>query len=717
MRTARLLLWLPAAALAATLSLLPATRTDAGADVVVFADALAGGWSNWSWGTQASFASATQVHAGAAAIAVTYTQAWAGLYLHVEPALDGSQYETLRFWIRSTGAGAQLRVALAVAGGDFGPPHDVTAAADVWTEVAVPVAALGSPATITGIVWQDTTGGAQPTFHLDEVALVAWSVPPTPTPVPTPAPGPALAIDAAADVHPISPDIYGMNYAEAALAEAVRLPVRRWGGNSTSRFNWQIDTSNTGSDWYFENIAQPAGAADAFVAQDRGTGTRTIMTVPLIGRVAKRRLESHPFDCGFRVARYGAQQSTDPWDPDCGNGVRTDGSGITGNDPTDTSTAADPAFVAEWVSHLVATFGPAAAGGVAYYNLDNEPMLWPGTHRDVHPQPTGYDEMRDRTYAYATAVKAADPTARTLGPVVWGWTAYFWSALDWAGGGDWWSHPPDRLAHGDVPFVEWYLQQMRAYEKQHGVRILDYCDVHFYPPDVALAGAGSAALQARRLRSTRLLWDRAYSEESWIAAPVYLVPRLREWVAADYPGTRTAITEYNWGALDSLNGALAQADVLGIFGRERLDLATLWGPPEIDDPGAFAFRMYRNADGAGHGFGETGVRAASSDQGRLAVYAALRATGELTAIVVNKTSGALEATVALTGFAPDGPVQVFRYSGANLGAIEREPDLAATPAGLTATFPASSITLLVVPGGGSPPPAHPVRRRIAHRRP
>ncbi len=53
---------------------------------------------------------------------------------------------------------------------------------------------------------------------------------------------------------------------------------------------------------------------------------------------------------------------------------------------------------------------------------------------------------------------------------------------------------------------------------------------------------------------------------------------MRDWVKKSYPGTKTAITEYNWGALDSMNGALAQADVLGIFGRERLDLATLWGP-------------------------------------------------------------------------------------------------------------------------------------------
>jgi len=87
-----------------------------------------------------------------------------------------------------------------------------------------------------------------------------------------------------------------------------------------------------------------------------------------------------------------------------------------------------------------------------------------------------------------------------------GWTGYFWSALDWAPGGDWWNHPQDRLAHGDVPFVEWYLQQMAAYDQANGQRILDYCDEHFYPPSVALTGAGDAALQALRLRSTRLLW-------------------------------------------------------------------------------------------------------------------------------------------------------------------------------------------------------------------
>jgi len=279
------------------------------------------------------------------------------------------------------------------------------------------------------------------------------------------------------------------------------------------------------------------------------------------------------------LAKYGAQQDSDIWRPDCGNGVRPDGvTPVTGNDPTDTSLAITPAFVQGWISHLISLYGNAAAGGVMFYNLDNEPELWSSTHRDVRPQLLGYDETRDRTYLYAPAVKASDPGAKTLGPVGWGWTAYFYSDLDRSPGGAWWNNPPDRNAHGGTPFVEWYLQQMRAYEQTTGTRILDYLDLHFYPQasGVALSGAGSAATQALRLRSTRALWDPAYTDESWIAEPVYLIPRMRNWVQQNYPGTLTALSEYNWGALDHINGALTQADVLGIFGREGLDLAALW---------------------------------------------------------------------------------------------------------------------------------------------
>jgi hypothetical protein len=525
--------------------------------------------------------------------------------------------------------------------------------------------------------------------------------------------GPALSVNVAANRRPISPLIYGLNFADEALARELDLPVNRWGGNATTRYNWQNDTYNTASDWFFQNIPNPNGnvgalpagsASDQFVEQNRRTGAASIMTVPMIGWAAKRRTNGHPYDCGFSIVKYGPQQASDPYDPDCGNGVRTNGAYVNGNDPTDTSVASGPDFVTGWVSHLKSRFGDAASGGVRFFNLDNEPMLWNSTHRDVHPLPTSYDEMRDRTVQYAAAIKQADPAAKTLGPVLWGWTAYWYSAADAAGGGAWWETRPDRRAHGDLPFVVWYLQQMRGHEQWSGQRVLDYFDLHYYPQagGVARSPAGNAATQALRLRSTRSLWDASYADESWIddtegGPAVRLIPRMREWVNANYPGTRLAITEYNWGALDHINGALAQADVLGIFGREGLDLATLWSPPGPDQPGAFAFRLYRNYDGAGGRFGDVSVQATSANQDQLAIYAAQRSgDSALTLIIINKTADALTSNVALSGFAPTGAASVYRYSAANPTALVRQNDQPVADTGFGATFPANSITLLVL---------------------
>jgi hypothetical protein len=528
--------------------------------------------------------------------------------------------------------------------------------------------------------------------------------------------GPNLRVDATAGRHPISPYIYGINYAEESLAQELRLPVRRWGGNATTRYNWKNDMANHAADWYFENLASQNGsislpdgsAANQFIEQDRRTGTRTLMTVPIIGWTPKDPLKS----CGFNVKKYGAQQRTDPYWPDCGNGVKPDGkTNVTGNDPHDTSVETPEDFGGEWVRYLVQRYGRAKDGGVLFYSLDNEPDWWFTTHRDVHPNPAGYDEIRDQTYKFAPSVKAADPTALTLGPDVSVWWSYFWSAKDWVSGWNtppdyfWSGNPVDRKAHGDVPFVEWYLQQMRAYEEQHGTRILDVLDIHGYiaPSSVGLQPAGDAATKALRLESTRAFWDPTYKADELRDYP-RLIPRMHEWVNNNYPGTKTAITEYNWGALDdvdnndALNGGLAQADILGIFGREGLDLATLWGPGAKNKPWAFAFRMFLNYDGTGSTFGDTSIRAESDDQSKLSIYAAQRGSDfALTALVINKTAGDLTSTLSLRGFAGATSAKVFRYSPADFTRILRQSDQAISNESLAATFPAYSITLFVLP--------------------
>ncbi len=140
-----------------------------------------------------------------------------------------------------------------------------------------------SPRSVYSIGFINNTAGAQPTFYLDEVVFADSGAPP---PLP-----PDLSIDAAADVHPISPYIYGMNFALTDVATEVRLPVRRWGGNSTTRFNWQIDVHNTGSDWYFENIPDAPGTIDNTVNQDLNTWISPHGTWP------RCRIMSRPMAC------------------------------------------------------------------------------------------------------------------------------------------------------------------------------------------------------------------------------------------------------------------------------------------------------------------------------------------------------------------------------------------------------------------------------------
>lgn len=677
----------------------------AAADLVIYGDALASGWeTDWSWSTTEVVDTTLKV-SGASSLAVTYSAPWAGLSFRTSPAVSTAGYTSVRFSVYGrTGSGKLSLFNQTTDTGPYSPGYAFTPAANTWTLINVPLSALGNPAQIAQLTIQDETGTIQPTYNLDNLTLVGAALPSL-----------ALVVDATAARKPISPLIYGINdgtatAADSTLMKTLGAPVRRWGGNNTSRYNYKLDAGNTANDWYFENTRMSNATnlptdsgANRLIAQDRLLAADTLLTVPMIGYVAK---DGNLSTCGFGVAKYGAQQHTDPYRPNCGNGIRPNGATlVTGNNPADTSIAIGPSFVQGWVSYLVGRYGKAGAGGVHYYDLDNEPDIWWSTHQDIAPVGLTYNQLRDLTYQYAAAIKAADPAAQTLGPVVDGWTYYWNSPHD--GQLQEWSTTPDRAAHGGIPLVPWYLQQMAAYEKAHGKRILDFLDLHYYPASsgVSLSGAGNAATQALRLNSTRSLWDPSYVDQSWIANAgpdsgiIKLIPRMRSWVASNYPGTKLAISEYNWGAPEHINGALAQADVLGIFGREGLDLATLWSPPGPTQPLAFAFRIYRNYNGSGGKFGDTSVSATSNGQDRLAIYAAEEtATGALTLMVINKTAGTLSAPVTLAHFTPKGVLQGWRYSPAHLSGIVALANQSFSGVRFTASCPANSITLYRVAG-------------------
>jgi hypothetical protein len=169
-----------------------------------------------------------------------------------------------------------------------------------------------------------------------------------------------------------------------------------------------------------------------------------------------------------------------------------------------------------------------------------------------------------------------------------------------------------------------------------------------------------------------------------------------------------------------MNGATAQADLLGIFGREGLDLATQWTTPASNTPTFLAMKLYRNYDGNKSVFGDTSVAATVANPDNLSAFAAIRTNDEaLTVMVVNKMlSGQTPMVLSVTNFAYSGIAQVWHLAESNV--ISRLPDVPYAGAILSNTLPAQSITLFILPSSktlslraGTNAPAHQMELWIA----
>ena len=516
-----------------------------------------------------------------------------------------------------------------------------------------------------------------------------------------------ISVNAASGRHPINPAVYGIAYGTTATLADLNVGFNRYGGNNASRYNWQLNADNRGSDWYFESIGDSSSVAgergDTFISVSRASGAQALITVPTIGWVGKVGTNRSKLS-SFSIAKYGAQTGNDwQWFPDAGNGVLTNGQNVTGNNMNDANVAVDSTFQQGWVQHLVGRWGTASAGGLRYYILDNEPSIWFSTHRDVHPTGPTMDEIKAKILDYAAKVKAIDPSALVVGPEEWGWSGYLLSGYDQQYGGlHGWSFMPDRTNHGGMDYLPWLLDQLRQDHATSGQRLLDVFSVHYYPQGGEFGNDTSSAMQLRRNRSTRSLWDPNYVDETWINDKVMLIPRLKNWVNTYYPSTQTAITEYNWGAEGHINGATTQADILGIFGREGLDMATRWTTPDASTPTYKAIKIYRNYDGNKSAFGDTSVTATAPNPDNVSAFASVRSSdGALTVMVVSKVlTGNTPATISLANFNAGSTAQAWQLTSTN--AINRVADVTVSGASLNVTLPPQSVTLFVIPAASGP---------------
>ena len=518
-----------------------------------------------------------------------------------------------------------------------------------------------------------------------------------------------ITVDALANRHPISPLIYGTAFATSNELAELNSPLNRSGGNAETRYNWQLNAHNHAADWYFQSIgdspATPGAATDAHIAHSKNGGAQAMVTVPMIGWMPKLG-GSRGKLASYSTNKYGPQTDTDwQWFPSAGNGVSvTNSTPIIWNDPNDANFLTNSSFQRAWVRSLTNRWGLATNGGVRYYLMDNEHTLWHSTHRDVHPVGTTMQEIRDKFFDYAGMVKAVDPDALVAAPEEWGWPGYLYSGYDqqWSGAHNDWNpaHYPDRGTNGGWDYLPWFLDQARQRATSTGQRLLDVFTVHMYPQGANESGGDVAtATQLARNRSTRAFWDTNYVDQSWINSIIKLIPRLKGWVASYYPGTPIGITEYNWGAEGHINGATAQADILGICGREGLDLATRWTTPDPTTPTFKAMKLYRNYDGNRSTFGDTSVGVAGPNPDNVAAFAAVRTNdGALTVMVINKQLvGGQPVTLNLSNFFAGSAAQAWQLTSANT--ITRLTDVPLSNRSLSNTVPAQSLTLFIVPAG------------------
>ncbi len=549
--------------------------------------------------------------------------------------------------------------------------------------------------------------------------------------------------------HEISPDIYGLCHADTAMLEELNIPLNRYGGNRSSTYNWKQNACNTCEDDHFisepYDSSEPGGFVDQFISDCLSTETQPMITVPTIGWVAKlgpnrSTLASYPKS----VYPYPDQMDDFvPFDSGlAGTGMTPDEEPIYGNPqyayvPSASSyqlwgmiMSPETVFQDEWIWHIVTKWGLSNEGGVRYYILDNEPALWHTTHRDIRSVGFKMDELFGIMIEYARMIKDIDPGALVVGPELFGWTAYFLSGYDQQVGesqvdefgNTWainWDDLTDRSNHNEEDLIPWLLSEFNTVENSSGRRLLDVLSIHHYAESPQFRHDGvpddvSSPIQLLRNRSTRRLWDEDYVDESWINEPVRLIPRLREWVDNNYKGTKIAITEYSWGAVEHMNGATAQADILGIFGRYRVDMATHWKWPKLEpyQPVYHVFKLYRNYDGAGSEtsvFGNMSLPVSIPDPGgatkdyrdHVSAYAAKRSVDNaLTLIVINKELVKdFNVTVNLCNFADRATAQVWQLrepEPSNHPSIQKLDDIDILDGNLMTNLPKQSITLFVI---------------------
>jgi len=281
-----------------------------------------------------------------------------------------------------------------------------------------------------------------------------------------------ITVNAAEGKRAISPYIYGRNntfdkpasfYTDAGLRF-----VRMNAGNNATKYNWRRKITGH-PDWYNNVYGSNWDATSEYVASNF-PGMQVMWAFQLLGRVASN-TNNNFNDWGFNQSQWwqGVNQNL------AGGGVpNTDDPGgralVEGDDNL---------YTMEWpadstVAILDHWFGPDGLNlnknQFLYWNMDNEPDIWNGTHDDVMDVLLPASEFMDRFIEVAKKARAIFPEIKICGPV----TTSEWQWYKW---GD----ESIRIDGKYYCWLEYFLKRISDEEKATGIRLLDVVDLHNYP--------------------------------------------------------------------------------------------------------------------------------------------------------------------------------------------------------------------------------------------
>jgi hypothetical protein len=510
-----------------------------------------------------------------------------------------------------------------------------------------------------------------------------------------------IIVDASAGRKPISPYIYGRNNSlsdnandplSAAdwqfLRDAGVTLFREGGGNNSTKYNWRRKLSSH-PDWYNNVYAHDWDYA-AKSLQQHIPGVCGLYSFQLLGKVAANR--NHNFDDW----NYNRSQW---WE-----GVHNNWAGGGGPDRGEGN---PDLYLMDWppdstVAILDHWFGSGGIGMnqtmFCYWNMDNEPGIWAGTHDDAMKEQIPAEAFMQIYFEVAKKARAKYPQIQLVGPVV----TNEWQWYNWDGN-------KVNINGRSYPWLEFFIKRIGEEQKASGIRLLDVLDFHFYPSETRAADL----VQLHRVwfditydypgangvkRSGTGSWDNSITKE-------YIMQRCRVWLEK-YLGTdhrvTFGVTEIGINGDDPNVTAVWYASNLGVFADEGIEIFTPWswktGMWEV----LHLFSRYHQ---------EIRINTVSDDEPTVSAYASINSKlNTITIVLVNRDLyQSKDVTVSLENFKINNGAFPYRmiddlpqretFKSHTDNALE-EGTVSVLDSSFTLTLPSLSVTSVQLTGQG-----------------